>query len=274
MNHRKSAFTLVELLVVVAIIAIILSLLLPALRNARMSAASGRCLNNLHQIGLAVNMYTTEHKGNLPHYAPYIGVVPPGLIVNDPVGGNFSPSGFRRQFLMTEWFLSGPWNAVPRGGDGFFGPYLNTGIGIDPTAAPKNPPAYHGLQFILGCPSEPVGPTLKILTHPGNPGPGGRRIQGAWRGFSYGVNLEGVFEWVGIWPGRNIDTINGRMLVMGDSPGASPYMHPPYWPHELITQNSPALRHVNSFNAVFVDGHAKGGSLEQLWVFDRWLADP
>jgi len=59
-------FTLIELLVVIAIIAILAALLLPALRNARESAKSIYCLNNLRQIGIATLNYANDYGEQLP----------------------------------------------------------------------------------------------------------------------------------------------------------------------------------------------------------------
>ena len=60
------AFTLVELLVVIAILGILAALLMPALARAKAQGYQAQCVNNLKQLGTAIQMYADEHDDRLP----------------------------------------------------------------------------------------------------------------------------------------------------------------------------------------------------------------
>src|SRR4051794_41019687 len=65
-RRTKQAFTLVELLVVIGIIAVLSAFLLPVLAKAKEKAYRAQCINNLRQLGVAIQTYADDHGDYLP----------------------------------------------------------------------------------------------------------------------------------------------------------------------------------------------------------------
>ncbi len=75
---RRRGFTLVELLVVIAVIAILAALVLPAFNRGKEAARSASCLNNLHQIGIGLQLYVSDNGNRLPTLFDWSSSEPPG----------------------------------------------------------------------------------------------------------------------------------------------------------------------------------------------------
>ena len=108
-RRAPSAFTLIELLVVIAIIGILASMLLPALSRAKEKAHTATCINNLHQLGLAMRLYVDENEGTFPSASafevnPATGnrlTDPPILKSTQAVPGGFDPIGPLRDYHLS-----------------------------------------------------------------------------------------------------------------------------------------------------------------------------
>lgn len=138
---RRCAFTLVELLVVIGIIALLVAILLPAMNRAKEQGNRIKCGSNLRQLGVAIQLYTEDNKGFFPACAA--GARPEDWIywqstrnIDDGVlvkyfGKKFNvgvytcpsddatsrASGYKYSYSinynMTGWPHPGPWTRVP-----------------------------------------------------------------------------------------------------------------------------------------------------------------
>lgn len=75
--HAAGGFTLIELLVVIAIIAVLMGVLLPALRKVRQQGKDVVCRNNMRQIGFGANFYAEHHDSYVPRSAEWQGAIDP-----------------------------------------------------------------------------------------------------------------------------------------------------------------------------------------------------
>jgi prepilin-type N-terminal cleavage/methylation domain-containing protein/prepilin-type processing-associated H-X9-DG protein len=155
MKKNMHAFTLVELLVVISIIAVLLAVLLPSLNSAREQARRVVCLSNLKQLGLATASYAGT-TGYLPVYCVWKGNGP-GLqyAYNDPLLGSSNSGSFPP---VTSWFDSGcfgtPASALMRNRD-----LKETSVfdGACPTSKPFVRLSYGYNYGNLGSSSTPFG---------------------------------------------------------------------------------------------------------------------
>jgi prepilin-type N-terminal cleavage/methylation domain-containing protein/prepilin-type processing-associated H-X9-DG protein len=139
-KQRRNAFTLVELLVVIGIMAVLISILLPALSRARESAKTVQCASNMRQIGIGMHMYCNENRG----------AVPPGNDFAAPTGYGTSSANPAVPFWSFFELL-----------------YINKYVHQEPRKpwVPANgniPTGFYGVIFptaekgVFGCPSEDI----------------------------------------------------------------------------------------------------------------------
>jgi prepilin-type N-terminal cleavage/methylation domain-containing protein/prepilin-type processing-associated H-X9-DG protein len=122
-GRERLAFTLVELLVVIALIATVAALLLPAFGRAKESGRGAVCLSNLHQLGLALQLYAQDYHNRLPYMRDQSrsatnGLPGPNVVLSNYVGNVHvlqCPSD--RQNLYETTGSSYAWNSLLNGQD-------------------------------------------------------------------------------------------------------------------------------------------------------------
>lgn len=145
-HPKRRGFTLVELLVVIGIIALLISILLPALKKVKEQANTVKCMANMRQVMQACMMYASEYKNNLP--------IPPS--VNDTMANvnSTNPKPWYHNSLMYYISTKAPGGmGVIRYDAGAFWKFLSPGF----ASAGVNDPEKDGsriLSQVMSCPTE------------------------------------------------------------------------------------------------------------------------
>ena len=188
-------FTLVELLIVIAIIAILAGMLLPALNKARETSRTVSCVNNLKQCGLGFTLYTGQCNDYLPPvFSPNGGPLWTNWMIGNAYGA--SESGTSRKGFITTKQLHCPSMREQKTGDSewkfFTSDYgINEGLIAD---------AAGGSVYTSGKLASLKNASVKIL------------LTDSWRNASTGKpNLEsGFFRWARNFTANKANTEYGR----------------------------------------------------------------
>jgi prepilin-type N-terminal cleavage/methylation domain-containing protein len=159
-GRRRPGFTLVELIVVIGIIAFLVMMLLPTLRNAREAANRTSCLSNLRQIGIATYVYLVEHRNTFPFSGrPW------------PQGSFVDVWQILRPYADNTGLFICPSDGEPRYNEWFVAMHGETAGMSDPAVLPF-PNSYHypiAFYYEFDCDQNIVGPTAMKVTQVKHP---------------------------------------------------------------------------------------------------------
>lgn len=233
MLRNLAAFTLVELLVVIGIIALLIAILLPALNQAREQARSVACESNMKQLLLAFNMYVSEFKGSTPIFPPVPGTYP----------GTTGPT------KSLAYYTDG--NGSLRYDEGALWPFVTTNFRPNPNPSQPTTPL-PALYNVMNCPTD-VSPRLGYSQT---------------RNFSYSWNAQ-FWCITGYNYGPVIDPGDSRAVSRFNQikePAHKIILEEEVAPNDgwsVIglgggnTADTPAFRHLHRGNWGFADGHVE-----------------
>jgi prepilin-type N-terminal cleavage/methylation domain-containing protein/prepilin-type processing-associated H-X9-DG protein len=154
-HNRQSGFTLIELLVVIAVIGVLVGLVLPAVQKVREAAARAQCVNNLKQIGLALQNYHDSYRS-----------FPPGYVSNyDSAGNDTGPGWGWAAFILPQMEQQNLYNAIQFNQN--IEAAANSSVRVQPVKSyicPSDhlPPTWTAMQY--NSAGNPVGPICDVAS--------------------------------------------------------------------------------------------------------------
>ncbi|MFP4497277.1 MAG: type II secretion system protein [Vulcanimicrobiota bacterium] len=128
----KKGFTLIELMIVIAIISILASIIIPNIQRARFQANVQACGQNLKAIGTAFEMYSADHEGNIPGYYTWREDIIPEYLSKMPVCPAGAGYWWGGAWTNGEGGITGIACGHPSNGSGPEGKFLIYTFGVSP----------------------------------------------------------------------------------------------------------------------------------------------